>query len=534
MKHKYKLSFKTLLFGITFLLLSNKTIAQKELNHWVMTGTAHITFEDDTASFIDHNMAFFSGLGMSCISDKYGNLLMYCSFEQIWDASKYQMQNGNGLYGGVVSTQHIIIPEPGNPNRYYVIVTPEFSQYTNYATYSEVDMSLNGGLGAVTNLKNVSLGINGIVSTGKVTATYHANGKDIWLMIHGTYSNAFFEFLVTENGIPDYPVASFVGINHIELYANQADRGEMKFSPDGKRLAVAVKGMNTVQVFDFDNKTGIVSNPISFTNIQTPISVEFSMDGTVIYYSNDNYPGTCSCPYDTTFIFQANLLAGDSISVINSTYPVFWYSDTNAINYFVSSALQLASNGSIYIIYAAGYNDSLFIINYPELLENNCEYDFYLEIPDSFIDAHFYRYLPNFFRSYLDRNILAENLCFGDSTLLFTETNLNFDSIRWEFLDSASLQFVSVSNQDSIYYVFSEPGDYEIQLYRYRDGNEDMTKKWIYILPVVDISLEDTTLCPNQTLTLNTVSTYVNYAWVKDSIVDTTFTNNFVISQSGT
>ena len=528
------------MFGITLLFLSNKTTAQKELNHWLTTGTAHITFENDTASFVNQFVSFFSGAGMSCISNQNGNLLMFCSFEQIYDASYYPMQNGYGLHGGITSTQNIIIPKPENPNHYYVIVNPDFSQYTNYTTYSEVDMSLNGGLGAVTNIKNVNLGINGIASTGKVTATYHTNGEDIWLLIHGAYSNAFFAFLVTEDGIPDYPIVSYTGINHIELYTNQANRGEMKFSPDGKRLAVAVKGMNTVQLFDFDNKTGIVSNPISFTNIQTPKSVEFSMDGTILYYSNDNFPFNCSCPYDTTFIFQADLLAGDSISIVNSAYKVFWYSDINAYNgasgvfyqFSVSSALQLAYNGSIYVLHESN-NDSLYIIKYPELTGNSCEYGFCMEIPDSF-GGEFNKYLPNFFRSYLDRNILAQNLCFGDSTLLFTETNLNFDSIRWEFLDSASLQFISVSNQDSIYFVFSEPGDYEIQLYRYRNGNEDMTKKWIYILPVVDISLEDTTLCPNQTLTINAASPYVNYAWVKDSIADTTFTNNFIISQSGT
>jgi len=527
------ISFKTILFGITLLFLSNKTTAQKELNHWLTTGTAHITFENDTASFVNQFVSFFSGAGMSCISNQNGNLLMFCSFEQIYDASYYPMQNGYGLHGGITSTQNIIIPKPGNPNHYYVVVTPFGSQYTNYATYSEVDMNLNGGLGAVTNIKNVNLGINGIASTGKVTATYHANGKDIWLMIHGAYSNIFFAFLVTEDGISDFPAVSYAGINHLELYPNQANRGEMKFSPDGKRLAAAVKGMNTVQLFDFNNNTGIVSNPISFTNIQTPKSVEFSMDGTVLYYSNDNVQYNCACPYDTTFIFQADLLAGDTISIINSTYPVFWYSDSNAIYNYGSSALQLAINGSIYVIHETGYGDSLFIIKHPELVGNNCEYGFCLEIPDSF-GGQFHKYLPNFFRSYLDRNILTENICFGDSTLLFTETNLNFDSIRWEFLDSASLQFVSVSNQDSIYFVFSEPSDYEIQLYRYRDGNEDMTKKWIYILPVVDISLEDTTLCPNQSLAINTALPFVNFAWVKDSIADTTFTNNFIISQSGT
>ncbi|MCK9618221.1 MAG: hypothetical protein M0R21_10350 [Lentimicrobiaceae bacterium] len=77
-------------------------------------------------------------------------------------------------------------------------------------------MTLNGGYGAVTT-KNVNL-IPGANSTEKVTATKHANGKDIWIITHGWQNNTYYSFLLTQDGLNTSPVVSNVGLIHFSNY----------------------------------------------------------------------------------------------------------------------------------------------------------------------------------------------------------------------------------------------------------------------------------------------------------------------------
>jgi hypothetical protein len=62
----------------------------------------------------------------------------------------------------------------------------------------------------------------------------------------------------------------------------------MKFSPSGARVAVALSGMDLVQLFRFDMRTGVVSSPVSIPsdgNQVVPYGVEFSPDNNLLYVS---------------------------------------------------------------------------------------------------------------------------------------------------------------------------------------------------------------------------------------------------------
>ena len=71
-------------------------------------------------------------------------------------------------------------------------------------------MTLNGGLGDVTSVKNVPL----ITPTSeKITGVRHCNGKDVWVITHEYRSDAYYAYLVSASGI-SAPVIDSIGSFH--------------------------------------------------------------------------------------------------------------------------------------------------------------------------------------------------------------------------------------------------------------------------------------------------------------------------------
>src|SRR5204863_4650707 len=142
--------------------------------------------------------------------------------------------------------------------------------------YSVVDMSLAAGLGSVT-VRDVQLYTP---TTEKLAATSHCNGKDVWLVSHDFLSDVFRSHLITSAGINTVAVTSTVGpvTNSVNNTA-----GQMKFSPDGRKLGLACLETN-LELYDFDPSTGLVSNAIIIgANHQMCYGCEFSPDGTKFY-----------------------------------------------------------------------------------------------------------------------------------------------------------------------------------------------------------------------------------------------------------
>ena len=143
---------KRILF-LAILVCNYITTAQNEAANWYFGNNAGINFNTNTNTVT----ALADGLlsteeGCTSISDSSGNLLFYTNGENVYDRQHNIMSNGTGLFGNQSSTQSaIIIPKPEDPNLYYI-----FTQDTNFQfnpdngfNYSTVDMTLNGGFGAV-------------------------------------------------------------------------------------------------------------------------------------------------------------------------------------------------------------------------------------------------------------------------------------------------------------------------------------------------------------------------------------------------
>jgi gliding motility-associated-like protein len=269
---------------LLLLLASSVTFSQKQADFWQFGTLAGLDFNSGSPVALT-NSALNTTEGSSSISDAAGNLLFYTDGIKVWDNTNTQMPNGFGLLGDVSTTQSaLIVPNPGNANLYYIFTLP--AEGAGSFCYSVVDMTLNSGKGDVTT-KNTVLKSN---VTEKQTAVYHCNSHDIWVTIHEAGTNAFYSYLVTNSGI-NAPVISHVGPVHTDVH------GQMKFNTSGTRIALARDtvitptsppnpgtGVGYIDVFDFDNATGLVTNPLVLTSShQKTYGVEFSPDGSRLY-----------------------------------------------------------------------------------------------------------------------------------------------------------------------------------------------------------------------------------------------------------
>ena len=521
--------------------------SQGESNNWLITHDRYISFNSGSPEFVlpppgecgswtsGTCHIFLSDQSSSSISDIDGNLLLYSNGDVIFNKAFDTLLILNSqLLGNEQSSQCMFIKRPGFNSRYYLFTTP-FIMHNAGVRYTEIDLSLNNGLGGA-----LLPYINTLHSPAcqKVTGVYHANGKDIWVMVHEYNSNAFCAYLVTEAGIDTVPVVSNVGTIHQEPIPpnpNMQDKssaGEMKFSTNGKRLAVAIRGLDIFEFFDFDNETGVVSNPVSFS-LESAESVEFSPDGTIGYIGNGYQYSTVGLT-DTSKIFQINLLAGDSTDIVNS----IWRISIDTISERTGQGfLQMGPDNKIYaslIDIPSASDRYISVIESPNIAGTGCNYIYNHILLDAIIGGNIIQLLPNFFRSWLDRNIVFSGQCLGDTTIIHTQTNDNFDSICWVFSNPLTGQSFSIPNQDTVIEYFSQPGAYAISLLRYRNGLLDSTGRMLFIKPNVDFSFtDDTVLCEGQELSFQLSSPYCNYAWVNNFSTDTVFGGSVNISTPG-
>lgn len=322
-------------------------LSQRQASTWYFGNMAGIRFESDTAIALTSSV-ISTPEGCATMSDCDGNLLFYTDGITIWNKEHMIMQNGEDLLGHPSSTQSgIIIKQPGNNHRYYVFtITHEAA--SDGLNYSVVDMSMAGGLGAVTNEKNVPIMTP---SCEKIAATFHANGTDIWVYAAEFTSNAINAYLLRETGLILTPAQSYVGP---EIDNSQGAIGYLKISPSGSQMAYAQFGSNRVHLFDIDRNTGLLNARATINNpvVSGPYGVEFSWNEDLLYVS-----------YIYTGVVQYDISLSSSEAISNSAIPL--------INKMDVGALQLAPDGKIYAAASGGVLD---VIENPDEPGLNCDY----------------------------------------------------------------------------------------------------------------------------------------------------------------
>jgi hypothetical protein len=273
------------------------------------------------------------------------------------------MPNGDSLKGFLRCTQNsLIVPLPGS-SRYFYVFMPNVTPNGFY--YSIVDICRDDGYGdIIPSKKNIPL-MPGI-GTEKVAAVRHANGQDYWVLTHQRYSNKFFSFRLSPNGIIDTVISS-TGTAHVST------KGEMKISPDGSRLAVSATTdasvlIQSFELFDFDKTTGMVSNPRSLVSNGAIIyGLAFSPDNSKLYASFSGH----AWPY-VYGVYQFDLNAGGGqIDSINASVNIV-YLVGNSVGSSVCN-LQLGPDNKVYGTQAL--NGRLFRIANPNAYGPACNLD---------------------------------------------------------------------------------------------------------------------------------------------------------------
>ncbi|APY09178.1 hypothetical protein BWZ20_13080 [Winogradskyella sp. J14-2] len=440
---------------------------------------------------------------------------------------------GTGLLGDPSSTSSgVIVPHPTNNNLYYIFTVDEphhnnawafpnqgpadqngnplneyqetsvgsFSVpvaddgFNNGFNYSLVDMTLNGGLGdVVPTEKNVHL-ITYDASqqdqslykcAEKITAVQGADCETMWVITQ--FVDTFYAFKIDANGFNDLtPVTSIVPPNITTQGYRRNGIGYIKSSPDGTKIAVCHaqnidlpsddnNSFNTGSfwLYDFDNETGIISNPVNLLSNTSTYGTEFSADSKKVYVTNRNN------------VRQFDLENNNAETIIHQQAP----------NAGFIASMQLAPNNKIYVCNSANGN-RLDVIDQPALSGLACNYipSGQTLAPGTFAALGLPPFITSFLGSEIDiiRNGISTTelrLCTGDSYTLQADDILGADYV-WSFDGNP----IAGNNQAQLF--IDTPGFYEVYI---EPNNGDCPIEGSAVVGVFDIpvanSVSDVIVC---------------------------------------
>ncbi len=415
--------------------------AQKQNNQWRFGSGGGINFNTNPPSFVA-GAALSTTEGSASIADRTtGALLFYTDGVTVWNSLNQVMANGTGLRGGSTSlsstTAAVIIPKPASTNLYYIVTIDEqFS--TGGIRYSVVDMSLNGGLGAVLPAQKNILLLN--TTSEKLEVVPASDGQNFWLLTHDEPGEDFYAFRVTSAGIQTAPVISTVG----STQANGA--GHMKINRQFTKIAIGVTFGSKIEVFDFNNATGVVSNPLSWgTNFLSPLiyGIEFSPNGNVLYVSN------------LERLVQYDLTQPTAAAIQNSALQL-------SSGFYQPSALQLGKNDKIYI--NAG---SIDVINCPNSLGVSCGFQQNVIAGQSGGGGYGlpkWVYYPDDIPVANTNSIVKTGNCQGLPILFSIQNTADIVSVSWDFGDPASGIVNNTSSSLTPQHVYAAAGTYNVNV----------------------------------------------------------------------
>lgn len=407
-----------------YLIVSNGECADTSNTRFFQIGNCNLSGVTDEWVFLKNRIKFVNGVPSapmaspiqndsecsSSIADIDGNLLLSSDGQNVWDRNNNLMPNGTGLLGHMSSTQTVLItPHPGNVNQYFVFTNDAIENaHSNGLRYNIVDLTLNNGNGDVLPaFKNRPLLSHG---SEKLSATWHANGHDIWVGSNEMGSNTWYAFLIDNSGIHITPVVSNIGTQ------SQQSIGSMRFSNDGNRMAACMitPWPWRILVSDFNRETGVYSNPIEllFSDVfnQQPFGIAFSPDNSKLYVGL----------WQDNDLLQYDLSLTTASQIQNSKYVVDSY------EYGLFGHLVLASNGKIYV------NNSYTQRRLDEIRNPNgagalCDY--YQNTIPIMPELNPGSSLPNMLQGYLMAHqqtvVGPENICKGGNTYSY---QISFES----------------------------------------------------------------------------------------------------------
>ncbi|MFA6057885.1 MAG: gliding motility-associated C-terminal domain-containing protein [Taibaiella sp.] len=339
------------LYCFALLTCYSKIFAQQENHIWAFGNNAGLDFTNGNPVPFSTNMQ--SREGTASVADATGQLLFYTEGSTVWDRNGNIMPNGIDLTPfatttvpaptGSTTQGALIVPVPASSSRYFVfsMTCLELGTSALRLYYSVVDMNLNGGLGDIVPTEK-SILVDSALSE-RMTAVV-GQWCNIWLLTSTDISPAIKAYEITANGVNPTPVVSPAGPNTSLVDA----LGVLKASPDGRKLvSTKLSIVNAVTLFDFDNGTGMATNPKNISPLWGSYGAEFSPDNTKLYVNG----GT---------VAQLDLSSNNTDTIIASRTD---------LGVAPSSQFKLAPDGKIYFTGSLG---TLSRIAFPNVAGTAC------------------------------------------------------------------------------------------------------------------------------------------------------------------
>ena len=164
----------------------------KQNNTWYFGKGLKLDFNGPTTNVLVEGNSWIRHGNIAGISDENGEILFYSDGSNIRNKD-HEVLPTDRVIGGTRPEGLIAIPRPGNPDEYYLFT------HNGTLSYFRIDMNQDGGKGDVVE----KVDFTGCCSSNSValSATYHANGEDIWLFSHGANSGEYNAYLVTSAGV---------------------------------------------------------------------------------------------------------------------------------------------------------------------------------------------------------------------------------------------------------------------------------------------------------------------------------------------
>ena len=498
----------TLFVALCLTGMVHNAIAQKQANVWYFGNNAGLDFNSGAPVALT-NSAMVAFEGTASIADENGQLLFYTNGNIVWNKQHQVMRNGTDLLGHGNSAQAcLIVQKPGSRHIYYIFTT-DANGGPNGLRYSTVDLSREGGLGEITEKNTLIYS----PTSEKLTATLHANKRDIWVISHEHGTSNVTSILVDEHRVGNATATSQLIPSDLPPDASPtAAIGCMKISPDGKMLAITHRSSNTVRLFWYNTSSGVMHYPplpISLVTGEGPYGVEFSPDNSKLYVSTDA----------GTKITQFDLTSGDAATIATTKKEVAQVIlDTNTR--YVGNSLQLGPDGKIYVAKAASAH--LGVINNPNAAGTACNYvDKGIHLAGRTSGMG----LPAIMQSFLaySEEIKFDLKCFGqESSFLFDAAPGSQPTfMEWDFGDPASGAANKASTL-SAKHSFSAPGEYTVTFTRHINNKVEIHSITFIIAapPTVDLGPERK-ICPGSSVTLNATTPGATYTWSNGSTAAT-------------